>query len=216
MDLESFPELRRELDVALRSDLAKVNGRGFQRSKERVIIAEAFFNKKQNLSESDRRAVVALIKDAGDSRELKARLKDWETSAGGSSSFISTLKSFFVSKEQTSKTVDEAAHQSKDTRDQEFLAMLHDKLSKEPLLQQLVQDAMTEAQAYFREFTKQHLRKLYSYAQSIKRKMMYHQVELGATEQDRKRRASSRSDWFNDIKLAQPQVNTGYVAKPLA
>lgn len=187
-----------------------MDNRGFQRSKERFIIAEVFF-KKPNLSEDDRRAVVALIEDAGDSKTLKARLKDWETPTGGSSSFISTFKSLFVSKEQTSLTVEEAVRRSRGTRDQEFLATLSNKVSDEPLLQQLAQDAVAEAHRYFREFMERSIPKLCFSAQNTGQKMMYRQVQLGAEEQDQKRRASLRSDWCNEIKLAQSQANTGYV-----
>lgn len=184
----------------------------FQRSKERVAIAEAFFNKKPDLSENNRRELVALIKGLTDSKMLKNRLKDWESSStGGSSSFFSVLKSLFASQEQTSKNVDEAVRRSRDMGDREFLAALPEKVYKEPLLEELTQDVMKEAHRYFRDFMKQRLPRLYSRAHNIKQQTMYRQIELGVNEQDRKRRESSRSDWFNDIKMAQAQANPGCV-----
>ena len=198
-----FPDLQRELDIVRKDVSGKVARSGFQSSKERVIIAEAFFNGRSDLVEGDRRELVSLIKAVGDSKKLKARLKDWGASTEGPPSFFSTLKSFFTSKEQTSKTVDEAANWSKDTKDWEFLAALPEKLSREPLLEQLAQDVIMEACTYFRDFMKQRLPKLYSRVCDIKRQTMYHQVELGAKEQDQNRKVSSRSDWFNEIKTVQ-------------
>jgi len=121
------------------------------------------------------------------------------------------LKSLFVSQEQTSKSVDEAVRRSRDTKDWEFLKALPEKVSKEPLLEQLTQDVVKEAHRYFREFMKQHLSRLCDRADGIKRQVMYRHIELAADEQDRKRRESSRSDWFNEIRMAQAQVNSGYV-----
>ena len=155
--------------------------------------------------------LVALIKDVGDLRTLKVRLKDWETSAGGTSSILASFKSIF-SKEQTSKTLEEAARRSKDTKDRDFLAALPEKASQEPLLVHLAEDVVKEAHAYFREFMNQRLRGLYWRAHYIKQQVMYHQVELGVGEQDQKRRVSSRNDWFDEIKVAQAQADPGYVS----
>lgn len=207
--LAFIPELCKAIDIACKEALGKVAKPAFQRSKERVIIAEAFFNEKHDLAENDRREVVALIKDAGDSRELKTRLKGWGTSTGGS--FLSLLKSLFVSEERISTTVDRAARQSKETKDREFLAALPGKVTKEPLLEQLSQDVVAEAHEYFREFMKQRLPRLYSRAHDIKQQAMHRQVELGVDEEDKQRRASSRNDWIDEIKTAQAQVDTGCV-----
>ena len=182
---------------------------GFHVARDRIIIAETFFEK-PDLPRDHRRELVALIGDVGDLRTLKVRLKDWETSAGGTSSILASLKSFF-SKEQTSKTLEEAGRRSKDTKDRDFLAALQEKVSREPLLVQLAQDAVKEAHAYFREFMNQRLRRLYWHAHHIKQRVMYHQVELGVGEQDQKRRVSSRNDWFDEINVAQAQADPGYV-----
>ena len=208
--LALFPELQKEFDATLEGALGKVASSGFQRSKERVIIAETFFSKKPDLLENDRRELVAMIKAVDDSKALKSHLKDWgPSSAGGSSSFLSALKSLFLSQEQTSKSVDEAVRWSRDMKDWEFLTALPEKVSKEPLLEQLAQDVMKEAHQYFQEFMERSLPRLYFRAYNIKRQMMYHHVELAANEQDQKRRESSRSDWFNEIRMAQAQVNSG-------
>ena len=183
---------------------------GFQRLKEQVIIVETFFNEKSDLTEKDRRELVSLIKKTGDLKELKSRLKDWETSSGGSS-FFSTFKSLFFSREQTSKTVNEAARRSKDTKDKEFLAALSGKVSREPLLEQFVQDIVAEAHEHFREFMERRIPRLYSRAHDIRQQAMYRQVELEARGQDQKRRVSSRNTWFDEIKTAQAQMNSGYV-----
>jgi len=185
---------------------------GFQYSKEQVIIAEAFFNKNPGLPENDRRELIAFIKDVGNLKMLKARLKDWEGSAERSPwPFPSTLKFLSVLKEQTSKAVDEAAYQSRETNDLEFLAALPRKVSKEPLLEQLAQDVVKGAHKHFQEFMEWHLQRLYSHAHEIKRQVMHHQVELREKEQDQKRRASLRSNWINEIKTTQAQVNSGCV-----
>ena len=176
------------------------------------MIAEAFFNEKLDLTENHRRELVALIEDAGDLRTLKTRLKDWETPTGGISSILSTLKSLVVSKEQTSKAVDEAARRSKNTKDRQFLAALPGKVSKEPLLEQLAQDVVREAHVYFQEFMERHLHRLHSRAQDIKRQTMHYQVDLRAKDQDRERRMSSRSSWFEEIEMAQAQVDQGCVS----
>jgi len=208
--LENSPELRKELDITLRDALAKVDRHRFQCLKEQVIIAEAFFNEKPDLPEDDQRAVVALIKDGGDLKELKTHLKGWGTSAGGQSSFISMVKSFFTPKEQTPRTNDGATRQTKRICDWEFLATLPDKVSKEPLLQHLVKDTVAEAHRYFQEFLKQRLPKLCTFIQGRRQKMIYHKIELEANAQNQKRQESSRNDWFDGIKLAQPQMNVGY------
>lgn len=201
--LTLFPDLHKELDIVHKDVVGKVARPGFQSLKERVLIAEAFFNGKPNLVEGDRRELVTMFKAAGDSKKLKARLKDWETSTGWSTSLPSVLKSLFVSKEQTSKVVNEAVKRSKDMKDWEFLAALPEILSKEPLLEQLTQDAIMEAHVYFQEFMKEHLNKLYSRACDIKRQTMYHQVELVAKEQDRNRKMLLRSVWFDAMRLVQ-------------
>ena len=211
--LALFPELQERLGDILQGALAKVASPGFQHSKEQVIIAEAFFNKKPDLLEDDRRAVVALIKGAGGLKELKTHLKDWETSMRGPSSSLPIPKPLFVLMGQTSKIVDGAAYQSRKISDQEFFVALPDKVLKEPLLHELVQGAVKEAHAYFQDVIKQCLQELYSTAQIIKWEKLYHQVEVEANDQDLKRRTSSRSDWFDEIKLAQPQVNLGYVVR---
>ena len=185
---------------------------GFQHSKERVIIAEAFFNKKPDLTENHRRELVALIKDVGDLRTLKTCLKDWETPTGRISSLFSRLESLIVSKEQISKAVDEATCQSKDIKDQEFLAALPEKVSKEPLLRLPAQDVMREAHVYFQEFMEWRLHRLYFHVHDIKQQTMYHQIDLRAKNQDQEMRMSSRSSWFEEIKMAQAQANQGCVS----
>lgn len=155
---------------------------------------------------------MALIKDAGDLKTLKTRLKDWEAPTGGLSAFISALKSLVVSKEQTSKAVDEATRRSRDTKDCEFLGALPRKVSKEPLLEQLTQDVVREAHAYFREFMERRgLHRLYSRAHDIKRQAIHHQVEMREKRKDQERMMSSRSVWFEEIKTAQAQVDQGCV-----
>jgi len=208
--LATSPEVRKELDITLWDALAKVDRHQFQHLKEQVIVAEAFFNEKPDLSEDDQRAVVTLIKDGGDLKELKTYLKGWGTSTGGLSSFLSTVKSIFTPKGQTSRTIDGATRQTRAIHDWEFLATLPDKVSKEPLLEQLVKDTVAEAHGYFQDFLKQHLPKLCSFIQDHRQKMIYCQIELEANSQDQKRRESSRNDWFDEIKLAQPQMNVGY------
>ena len=184
--------------------MSRVVKSGFQRSKERVIIAEVFFNKKPDLAEDDQRELIALIKDAGDLKELKGHLKNWESSSTGGSSYLWTrLTSLLGSKEWTSECVDEAARKSKGIQDWAFLATLQGKVSREPLLEQLAQDVVTEAHTHFQDVMRQCLPKLYSRAHDIKQNMMYHQVEAEANDQDRKRSASLRSDWIDGIKLAQ-------------
>jgi len=212
--LAFFPEIQKQLDIASKEALGKVANPSFQYSKERVVIAETFFNENPHLSENDRRELITLIKDVGSSRMLKSRLRDWESSVGGSSSWISlsTLKSLFVSKEQTSRIVEDAARRSRDTKDLDFLAALPEMVFREPLLEQFAQEAVKDAHAHFREFMKQRLPKLYSRAQDIKQQAMYRQVELGEKKQDQERRASMRSDWVNEIKTAQTQVNPGCVS----
>jgi len=208
--LSFFPDIQKQLDSACKEVLAKVANPSFQYSKERVVIAETFFNENPHLSENDRKGVVALIMDVGSSRMLKSRLRDWEGPAGGSSWF-STLKSLFVSKEQTSRIVDDAARRSRDMRDLDFLAALPEKVFREPLLEQFAQEAVKDAHAHFREFLKQRLPRLYSRADEIRQQAMYRQVELGEKKQDQERRASMRSDWVDEIKTAQTQANPGCV-----
>ena len=185
---------------------------GFQYSKEQVIIAEIFFNKNPSLPENDQRELITFIKDVGNLKMLKARLKDQESPIGGSLwPFPSTLKFLSVLKDQTSRAVDEAIQQSKDTNDLEFLAALPGKVSKEPLLEQLAQEVVKGAHKHFQEFMEWHLQRLYSHAHRIKQQAMYRQVELGEKEQDQKRRASLRSNWVNEIRAVQAQVNPGCV-----
>jgi hypothetical protein len=186
-----------------------VAGTGFQHSKERVIIAEVFLNNMPDLGVDGQKALLAQIKDAGNSRELKARLKNWESSRSSHSWF--SLKSFFSSKEQTSKFLDEAADQIKYTKDQEFLATLPAKVFQEPLLEQLAQDVLAEAHGYFQRFIERHLQNLHSRAFYIKRQAIYNQVEAKANDQDKKRKESARSDWFNELKTGQPSEDSGYV-----
>jgi hypothetical protein len=207
-----FPELEKEIGVVLKDVLSKVARPGFHRAKERVIIAESFFNEQPGIAENHRREIVVQIKAAGDSKELNARLKGWEASpAKGSSSLFSILTSLFVSKEQTSKSVDDAARRSRNTKDFKFLASLPEKVSKEPLLDQLAQDAIIEAYRYLREFMQRRLPRFYSRVYDIKQKAMYRQVDLGGYEQDRQRKMFSRSEWFNEIKMAQAHVKPVYV-----
>jgi len=187
---------------------------GFQYSKERVIIAEAFFNENPGLPENHQRELVALIKEAGNSRVLRTRLRDWESSTSGPSSwpFLSTVKSLFASKERASKTVDDAARWSRDIKDSDFLAALPEKVFNEPLLEQFAQEVVKDTHVHLREFMERRLPRLYSRAYEIKRQMMYRQVELGEKKQDQERRVSLRSDWVNEIKAAQTQVNPGCVS----
>jgi len=208
-----FPELQKELDLVFKEAVGRISKPGFQHSKEQVIIAEVFFNKKSDLAENDRRELVALIKAAGSSRELKGHLRNWESpSSGGLSSFLpGSLLSLFHSKEWTSESIDEAVRKSRDIGDWVFLTGLQEKVLKEPLLQQLAQDVMAEAYAHLQAFMRHRLPRLYSRAQDIKQKRMYHQVEAEANDQDQKRRKSSRNDWFDEIKIAQAQANPGYV-----
>jgi len=176
------------------------------------MVAEVFFNKNPGLPENNRRELIAFIKDVGNLKMLKAHLKDWEGSRVGSPwPFPSTLKFLSVLGDQTSKAVDEAVHQSRGTNDLEFLVALPKKVSKEPLLEQLAQDVVKGAHKHFQEFMEWHLQRLYSWAHEIKQQHMYHQVELGEKEQEQKRRASLRSNWVNEIKTAQAQVNPGCV-----
>lgn len=178
----------------------------FQYSKERVFIAEAFFKENRHLSENDRGELITLIKDVGNSRILRNRLNE----RGQSSWFsLSTLKSLFVSREQTSRIVDDASHWSRDTKDLDFLAALPEKVFREPLLEQFAQEAMNDAYVHFREFMRQRLPRLYSRAHEIKQHAMYRQVELGEKKQDQERRASMTSDWVNEIRAAQTQVSPG-------
>lgn len=210
--LALFPDLQNELDLAFEEATGRITRSGFQRSKEKVIIVEVFFDKKPDLAENDRRELVALVKEIGGSKELKARLKNWESpSTGLLSSLLSGFTSFFSLKEWTSGSIKEAVCQSKDTLDWVFLAALQEKVLKEPLLEQLAQDAVMEAHAHLHDFIKQRLPRFYSRAAGIRWRTVFHQVEAEVNDQDQKRRASSRSDWFDGIKKAQAQVNLGYV-----
>jgi len=207
-----FPEIQRELDVTFKDASRRVARTGFHRSKERIIIAEASFDRKPDIAENDRKEFVTLIKDAGDSRGLKARLKGWGSSfTGGSSSMWFGLKPPILSEGQVLEIIDGAVHQSRETSDHEFLAALPNKLSKEPLLEQLAQDVIVEAHGHFQEFLKNCLPRIYSCVHNIQQQSMYRQIELQANEQKQKGMASLRSDWFSEIKMAQCQVNSGYV-----
>jgi hypothetical protein len=203
-----FPELERELDDTLKDAFSKVARPGFHHLKDQVIVAKAFLSERPNLAKEYQRELVALIRDAGDLKTLKAHLKGWETSStAGSSSILSVLTSFLFSKEQTSRIVDTAARRSKDTKDFEFLATLPEKVSKEPLLDQLTQDAMIEVYGYLQEFIQHCLPRLCSHVHDIKQKAMYHQVELRANKEDQQRKMSSRRDLFDELKVAQTHVN---------
>lgn len=211
--LALFPELQKELDLAFKEAVGKVSRPKFQHSKEQVIIAEVFFNKKSDLAENDRRELIALIKDAGSSKELKGRLRNWDSPSGGLSYFLpGPLLSLFRSKEWTSECIDEAVRKSRDIGDWVFLTGLQEKVLREPLLQQLAQDVMGEAYAHLQAFMRHRLPKLYLRAQDIKRKRMYYQVNAEANDQDQKRRRSSRNDWIDEINLAQAQADPGYVS----
>ena len=210
--LALFPDLQNELELAFKEATSRIARPGFQCSKEKVIIVEVFFDDKPGLADNERREVVALVKATGGSKELKGRLKDWESpQTGVLSSLLSGFASFFHLKEWTSASINKAARKSRDTQDWVFLAALQEKVLKEPLLEQLAQDVMVEAHAHLCDFMKQRLPKLYSCAGNIKQRTMFHQVEAEANDQDQKRRALSRSDWFDGIKIAQAQVNPGYV-----
>ena len=211
--LVSFPDLCKELDATCKNALGKVVNYGFQYSKEQFIIAEVFLNKNPGLPKNSRKELITFIKDVGNSKMLKARLKDQEGPAKGAPwPFPSTLKFLSILKEQTSKAVDEAVRQSRDINDLEFLAALPAKVSKEPLLEQFAQDVMKGAHKHFQEFMEWHLQRLYSHAYQIKQQAMHHQIELMEKEQDQKRKASLRSSWVSEIKTAQAQVNSGYVS----
>ena len=93
-----------------------------------------------------------------------------------------------------------------------FLGALQEKVSKEPLLEQLAQDVVAEVHAHLREFMRQQLPRLYSSVHNIKQKKMYHQVGVEANDQDQKRRQSLRNDWFDEVKMTQAQANPGYVS----
>jgi len=210
--LAFFPGLDKELDLAFKDAVGRVFRPNFQHSKEQVILAEVFFKKKPDLTEDDRRKLVDLIKGAGGFKELKARLKSWgSSSTGGLTALWSGFTSLFFSKEWTSESINEATEKSRAIKDFEFLAALQDKVSREPLLGQLTQNVMTEVHAHFQDFMKQRLPKLYFYAQNIKQKAMYHQVEAEATNQDQQMRMASRSNFFDDVKMAQAQANPGCV-----
>ena len=212
--LAFFPDIQKQLDATCKEVLSKVANPGFQYSKERVFITEAFFNENPHLPEKERRDIVALIKDVGNSRMLKTRLREWESSTGGSSSWLSlsTLKSLFVSKEQTSRIVEDAASRSRNMKDLEFLMALQEKVFQEPLLEQFAQEVVKDAHLHFREFMERRLPKLYSRAHEIKQQMMYRQVELGEKKQDQERRTSLRSNWVDEIKSAQIQASPGYAS----
>jgi hypothetical protein len=113
----------------------------------------------------------------GNSKELKTHLKAWEPSpTGGLPAIFSLVKSIFVSKEQTSNIINEAAASEQgNMKDWEFLTALPDKVSKEPLLEQLAQDAITEAYRYFGRFMQRRLPRFYSRVYDIKQKAMYRQ-----------------------------------------
>lgn len=207
-----FPQIQKELDAIFKDPIDKVSRHGFWNSKEKVIIAEVLLKKMPGLREDYQKDLVSLIKDARNSAELKTRLKHWKSSTTeGSSSLWSSFISFFSSKEEPSEYLDRAVSQSRRMKDQEFLSALPGKVSEEPLLEQLAQDVLMEAHGYFQEFVKHHLPKLYSRVHVIKQQTMYHQVEAEVNDQDQKRRASARSDWFDEVKMNQPQVDSGYV-----
>ena len=183
---------------------------GFRLSKDRVIIAEVIFKKMPNLEKHVQRELMAQIKNADSLSKLKTHLKNLESSAG-TSTIRSFLKSIFVSAGQASQIIEEATDRSKRTKDWEFLASLKEKVAKEPRLEQLAQGIVTEAHKHFQEFMKQQFSRLCSHAQDIKQRTMYHQIEAEVKDQDRQRRESARFNWFNEIKMAQAQVDPGYV-----
>ena len=183
---------------------------GFRLSKDRVIIAEVIFKKMPNLEKHVQRELMAQIKNADSLSQLKTHLKNLESSAG-TSTIRSFLKSIFVSAGQASQIIEEATDRSKRTKDWEFLASLKEKVAKEPRLEQLAQGIVTEAHKHFQEFMKQQFSRLCSHAQDIKQRTMYHQIEAEVKDQDRQRRESARFNWFNEIKMAQAQVDPGYV-----
>ena len=205
-----FPGIQKGLDAVCKDAMGKVTGSAFRHSKERVIIAEVFLNKMPNLKEGGQKDLLALIKDAGNYKELKTRLQHWESSTAGGSSLWSFATSFFSSKE-TSKYLDEAINQCRNIKDQQFLATLLQRVSEKPLLEQFAQDVLTGAHQYFHWFVKQNLPRLYFQAHEVKQLAMNHQVEAEANDQDQKRRASARSEWCNKIKMGQPQADSGYV-----
>ena len=203
--LALYPELDRELDLAFKDAVCGVFRSSFQHSKEQVITAEVFFNKRPGLTKDDQSQLLDLIKGAGGFEELKARIKIWESPLTGG------LSSFFVSNQWTSEIISEAYNKSMATKDFEFLVALPKKVLKEPLLEQLSWNVMTEAHAHFQDFRKQRLPKLYSSAQNIRQKAVYHQVEAEAKDQNQKRRVASRSKFFDEIEMAQTQANSGCV-----
>ena len=204
-----FPEIHKELDHTFKDAVGRITRPGFQHLKEQVIIAEVFFSKKPDLAENDRREIVALIKDAGSSKELKACLRNWESSTGGLSSFLP--RSLFLLKEWISDGIDEAVQKSKEIQDFAFLGALQEKVLKEPLPNQLAQDVVAEAHAHLQGFIRWQLPRLYSSVHDIKQRKMYHQVEAEANDQDRKRREALRNDLFDKIKTTQAWANPGYV-----
>lgn len=191
--------------------MGRTAGSGFQHSKERVIVAEVALNKMPNLEEHAQRELIAQIKNADRLSQLKTHLKNLESSSAGASTIKSFLKSIFVSAGQASQIIEEATDRSKKTNDWEFLAALKEKVAKYPLLEQLAQGVVTEAHKYFQKFMKQRFQRLCLRAQDIKQQTMYHQVEAEVEDQDRQRRKSARSNWLNEIKIAQAQVDPGYV-----
>ena len=176
-----------------------------------MIIAEVALNKMPNLEKHAQRELIAQIKNADRLSQLKTHLKNLESSSAGASIIRSFLKYMFVSAGQASQIIEEATDRSKRTKDWVFLAALEGKVAKEPLLEQLAQGVVTEAHKYFQEFMKQHFPRLCSRAQGIKQQTIYHHVEAEVEDQDRQRRESARSNWFNEIKMAQAQVDPGYV-----
>ena len=183
-----------------------------QSSKEHIIIAEGFLHKMPDLGEDSRKDLITLIKDVGNPKKLKACLKDQEALPMGMfSSFVSSVKSLFVSKDPTSDIIDAAIAQSRRTKDWEFLATLQEKLYNEPFLEHLAQDFIAGASRHFQESMKLFLPRLYSQAYNIKQQAIHRQVEAEANSQDQKRRASARAKLFNEVKVAQAQVDPEYV-----
>lgn len=210
--LQLFPRIQGELNAAFEDAMDKMAKSGLQDSKERVIIAKVFLNEMPDLKESYRRDLVALIKDAGNPKDIRTRLKHWEPfTAAPSSLFWSWISSTFSLEERILRSFYEASNQIRNTTDQEFLTTLPVMVSKEPLLERLAQDIVTGVHQYLQEFMKKNLPRLCLLACSIKQQAMYNRVEEEEDSQDQKRRASARSDWFNEIKQSQFQMDSGYV-----
>ena len=206
--LSLFPDLSTALDTTFRNAVDRVTKPGFHYLKEKVVIAEALFGDIPGLTKEERDKFVALIKRAGSSKELKENLRDLPQEP---SSVWTKFKSFFSSKEQIPAYIEDATFQIGSMTDKEFLVALQEKVFKEPILNQLVQDVVAEARGHIQESMEKALSRLYSQAHDIKQQVMYHQAQVEANNQDQQRRASARLDWINDIKKFQAHADQGYV-----